>query len=295
MFSEMEQERKRHGYISGLKPPKISDDFIRVKKYIESLPKFTIDSKPLSMNKAQKITKDFYSLLFRLHTVYILPEQFKYIFNNYMDSNAKTTEGFVSLLSRYTRLSSPFNIPVEINDSYYGDATILTYNTASLMEEILPIINYRIVMSTPTELTPCLYAGQICDTQTARIKGIIPNFHDQYVLSILLEKILAYEISDDIFPLMESYRITNLKKYLEILQKVPSDNDVWSCYISVVKAEILFDYYMMLTDNDKKEFFRTIQKIFDGEMSLQELLSQYTVTLESDQIIPSVKRNLSIH
>lgn len=294
MNSNMEQERKRRGYVSGLTPPKINSDFKRVKDYIESSIYPIIIGKTSSADKVIKTTKEFYSILFKLHPVLILPEQFRGIFKNYMDSNTKTTEGFASLLSMYAITDSPFSIPVEKEFSFQEYASLFTYNTMGLDEEKLPIINVKILMTPPTNLSPCFYASQICGTQTDRIKGTIPNYHDQFILSILIEKILAYELNEDIFSSIENYRIAELKKDIRIIEAMPNDNRIWAYYISMLKAEELFDYYVSLSNDDKKDFFRTIQRIFDGEVSLQELLSKYQVSVDSELAIPAIKRNLSL-
>ncbi len=291
---DMEQERKRHGYEVGLTAPRMGKNFKEIKSFVDSNDYPLYDTTPMSASKVKRQTREFFNSLFRVHNVYILPEKYEQLFDRYLGSKVKTTEGFSSLILKYTSYETPFYIPLkqQVSDPYYSG--LICYFPDGLDEEALPIINSKIVMSPYTNISPSFYVNQICSTQLDGVRGSVPNFHDREVLSILMEKILAYESSDDIFPIIHNYRMRELKTDMQLIKEDPKNNVVWSFVISTIKAEELFDYYISLSDNDKREFFKTIQRIFDGEMSLQELLNTSEITLESDRAIPAIKRNLAL-
>ena len=291
---DMEQERKRHGYEVGLTAPRMGKNFKEIKNFVDNNDYPLYIGTPMTASKVKRQTRELFTSLFRVHNVYILPEKYNQLFDSYLGSKVKTTEGFSSLISKYASYETPFYIPLkqETTDPYCSG--LICYFPDGLDEEALPIINSKIVMSPYTNLSPSFYVNQICSTQLDGVRGSVPNFHDREVLGILMEKILAYESRDDIFPIIHNYRMHELKVDMHLIKEDPKNNVAWSFIISTIKAEELFDYYVSLSDNDKKDFFQTIQRIFDGEISLQELLNTVEISLEAERAIPALKRNLQI-
>ncbi len=291
---DMEQERKRHGYEVGLTAPRMGKNFKEIKNFIDSNDYPLYSGIPMTISKVKRQTREFFTTLFKVHNVYILPEKHEQLFDRYLGSKVKTTEGFSSLILKYATYESPFYIPIkqEALDPYYSG--LICYFPDGLDEEALPILNSKIVMSAYTNISPSFYVNQICSTQLDGVRGSVPNFHDREVLSILMEKILAYESRENIFPIIENYRMHELKLDMSLIKEDSKNNVIWSFIISTIKAEELFDYYISLSDNDKREFFQTIQRIFDGEISLNELLDNGEISLESERAIPAIKRNLSL-
>lgn len=291
---DMEQERKRHGYEVGLEAPRMGKNFKEIRNFVDSNSYPLTPGIPMSASRVKRQTREFFTSLFRVHSVYILPEKYDLIFDRYLGSKVKTTEGFSSLILKYASYDTPFYIPLkqEVNDPYYSG--LICYYADGLDEEALPIINSKIVTSPFTNLTPSFYVNQICSTQLDGVRGSVPNFHDREVLSILMEKILAYESSDDIFQAVHNYRMHELQVDMHLIKEDPKNNVIWSFIISTIKAEELFDYYLSLTNKDKREFFKTIQRVFDGEITLYELLLDGEVSLESERAIPALKRNLQV-
>ncbi len=295
MSSNMEKEAQRHGFTKGLKAPRINDDYKKVSSFAQSYTVPNIYAKTMTENTVKRKTKDFYSALFSLHDVHILPAKYDPIFNKYLNSAAKTTEGFISLIEKYAIVDSPFLIPTKQEVPFQDLTGILTYFADGLDESKIPIINNKIVMSPYTNLSPSFYANFICSTQLDRIKGSVPSYHDREVLSILMEKISAYQSHGDIFSKVERFRIIEFKKATRLIEISPQNNFLWSFYISTIKAEELFDHYISLSQDDKKAFLGDIQRIFDGEINLDDLLNSVEISLEADKVIPTIKRNLSIH
>lgn len=294
---DMEQAKQRHGYTEGLEAPRINRNFNRIKSFMDDT-NFSISgtkNKVATAGRIKRETTTFYDTVFKLHDVCILPKKFDPIFDRYLTGGTKTTEGFKSLLEKYAVYESPFHIPLRLRTMDSFATGLICYFADGLDESELPIVNTEIVTAPFTDISSSIYANQICSTQLDRIKGSVPNFHDREVLSILMEKILAYELKRDVFYEMQRLRMFELQGEMELLKNVDSSNNVvWAFVISSIKAEELFDHYIRLSDDDKKAFFGEIQRVFDGDINSQDFLDKIGIEFNHEQAIPAISRNLNI-
>ena len=294
----MESERRKRGYTSGLIPPNIGDNFYKIKEFIDKAHYenyITGLYMPVSRNKIKQIVKEFYNLAFKLHDVCILPEINSSLLLNYLEKDNKTTEMFLALVKEFTVLASPFYIPLECSIGSSGGYCL---DCDGLDESKIPLINCKIIIFGPSKLSIGNYASAISGTQMDTIRGNVDNFHDRDIINTLIEKILTYEYDISLFCDMEKFRILAIKftmqKLLELGNANPQSNYLWSALISSIKAEELFDYYVNASNEGKKQIFADVQKIFDGEMTMQQLINKMELTVDYERAIPAMKRNLSI-
>ena len=63
--------------------------------------------------------------------------------------------------------------------------------------------------------------------------------------------------------------------------------------LSEMQAEALFDMYLNSSESDKKVIMDYIQLVIDGEITLEEFLEGFGITIESSLNATAMKRNLS--
>ncbi len=297
---EMNLISRQFGYTAGLSAPNINDNFIKIKEFLDSCdlnPDMSTVLKPSTLEKVKRQTSDFYSLVLNLHNVYIMPQEHEVIFDTYLKAANSNEKGFKELLNRYAVYASPFYIPLvqrNILPRSSSGADIIGYITNNLDVSKIPNINEAISVAPYSNFTFCYYAYAICCTQQDRIKGMITNYHDSEILGLLIEKIIAYEAGRNIFYYIQRSRLDNIKAIMNMINSDPKNNYLWTGLMSTIKAEELFDYYVSLSDNDKRDFFGCIQRLFDEEMSFNDFLNKTGTFFAHEPAIKAMSRNLSI-
>lgn len=184
----------------------------------------------------------------------------------------------------------PYDLPlalVKTDDIFYG-ATIENIPADSSFS-----ISFRGISlcGTITEQTPITLVHEITHTQLDRIRGIIKDYYNAEVLSTFLGNVVA-SLSDSDEHML---RLNDARRAYELLvlgedllsvyngseEKTRDDSLLDSQYfISDVKAYKLFLDYYYGSSEVKKEILRDIQKVFDLELTLEELLDKYEVSCE---------------
>ncbi|MDE5889327.1 MAG: hypothetical protein K2H20_04840, partial [Bacilli bacterium] len=129
-------------------------------------------------------------------------------------------------------------------------------------------------------------------------------YYNTELLSIFNELIHAYHTKDDEALLREhdsrrlfelAYAISELNKY----QNTEDDQTKsllleGSCYCeSTLKAYNLFIRYYYGNERIRKHIIKSVQRVFDGEITLEEILDTLDVSLESSHDIKSLKKYLN--
>ncbi len=195
------------------------------------------------------------------------------------------------------RTVNPLKLPVNLvpsDDIFSGSVT-----------EIITNRNPHIIFSginlngQTTEQTSSSYVHEITHTQLDRLKGSIQEYYNMEVLSIFNELFHASILDNDerILRLNDSRRIYEMSITAQELRdhhdgKSPMSRDeLLDCckyLISDLKAYQLFAIFYSASDTLKNEILDDIQSIFDGFMTVEELLNKYEVTLESLENSPQI-------
>ena len=150
-----------------------------------------------------------------------------------------------------------------------------------------------------TEQTSSSYVHEITHTQLDSLRGSIQEYYNMEVLSIFNELFHASILDKDerILRLNDSRRIYEMSITAQELRdhhngKSPMSRDeLLDCckyLVSDLKAYQLFAIFYSANDTLKNEILDDIQSIFDGYMTLEELLNKYEITLESIENSPQI-------
>ena len=185
-------------------------------------------------------------------------------------------------------LKLPINL-VENDDIFSGSVTEIITTTK------FHIIFCEINLSNHiTEQSSSSYIHEITHTQIDRIKGALSDYYNLEILSIFNELFHAsiLDQQETILRLNDSRRIYEMSISAQELieyHKGKSKNtrdellDCCKYLISGLKAYNLFITFYYGSDKLKNDILDDIQSIFDGYLTLEELLEKYDITLENSQ------------
>lgn len=152
-----------------------------------------------------------------------------------------------------------------------------------------------------TDLSSLSYTHEIIHTQLNHIECLVKDYSNEEFLSIFLEIVQAYETNDTLLRIHDLGRLGELSSIIRQLERYNSTTNEEikdclieeSCYaVSTLKAYNLFIKYYNSSLSQKKEVLNDIQKIFNQEMSVEDLLSKYNITFENSENFRSLRNYL---
>ena len=238
--------------------------------YLDQIPE-----KKDTMRNTRNNTIDFYESFFNLHrTPFILERKI----------------GPIKIEKRGD--IHPFGLPikkVKDVDTFFG-----SLNEVMFLTEPYPTMYYKGVSlcDKPTEITKLAYTHEIAHTQLNYVRGLIKEYYNTEVISILLETIHALEAdsSERLLYVHDSNRLRDLSYIIKELDKyhTKTEEDVRNVLIegslylqSTLEAYNLFIKYYYGSIELKKEILSSIQALFNHEITLEDLLDSFDVSLES--------------
>ena len=228
------------------------------------------------IKKTKNSTIDFYETFFKLQRV-------PYFIERKIGPFITTKAGDIH----------PFALPLKQEkdtDEFYG-----SLNEVIFFTEPYKTIYYKSISLSQniTELSKLAYTHEIAHSQLNHVRGLIKEYYNTEVISIFLELVHALELNDGEYLLTahDSIRLTELKYIIDELNKYydrrnePEIKKVLlegSLYLqSTLQAYNLFIKYYNSPISIKKEILQSIQKLFDQEHSLEELLSHFDISFDS--------------
>lgn len=241
---------------------------------------------------ALKSAKIYLNNTFRLHNVFYASNFLLKIRLN--GRIIKEEKELVSLYNKVGVSISPFMLPVKYVDMpyYYGNLALLT--NLSDEEDFLKKMKLffeRIDLGMKTNaMTSVCYVHEIIHTQVESLKGIVRDYYNSELLSIFCE--LLYASCENRVLLAETLKNRIhlfFREYLALRDYV-LDTDrskgewnviVASKYIvSTLKAFNLFEKYTLANESDRRYIIELVQQVFDGNITLEEMLEKVDVTYE---------------
>lgn len=281
-------DAKIHGFIV---EPKIiipTPEIVQLSSVIDSSYLEQIRERKESLRHTRNSTIDFYESFFELHRVPFIVEK------NYGIRKVEK-RGDVH----------PFGLPikkVKDEDSFFG-----SLNELAILTDPEPLFYYRSITlpSKPTEITKLAYTHEIAHSQLNHIKGIIKDYYNTEVISILLESIHALEAdpTERLLYVHDTKRLKDLVHIIKELNKYHSTDNPEikntlleeSVYLqSTLEAYELFLLYYYGSVELKREILAKVQALFNQEITLEELLSSFDISLESSmstqKLVKYIKR-----
>lgn len=194
----------------------------------------------------------------------------------------------IHIIKPINPLKLPINL-VENTDIFSGSVTEIITTTK------FHIIFREINLSSPTtEQSSSSYIHEITHTQLDRLKGSLSDYYNLEVLSIFNELFHAsiLDSKETILRLNDSRRIYEMSISAQELVdyhngKSPMNRDeLLDCckyLVSGLKAYNLFITFYYGSDELKNDILDDIQSVFDGYLTVEELLAKYDITFENSQ------------
>ena len=237
----------------------------------------TISLKKDTLRNTKKSTISFYEAFFKLQRIPFFSEK---------------TYGPIKIEKQGD--IHPFALPIiYVKDV---DEFFASLNELIFLTEPYKTINYKniTIPKNITEITKLAYTHEIAHSQLNHVRSIIGEFYNSEVISIFLELVHALELQDGEYLLTahDSIRLTELKTIIEDLNEYciseePNQKDLLieaSLYLqSTLEAYNLFIKYYYGNNTLKKEILATIQRLFNQELTLEELLDKFDITFENSQ------------
>ena len=295
-----------NGYKEGKMVVNVDNKLEEIKLLLDSVPVnagIPLNSK-ITRNLKGEIkpkTVNFIKNNFKTHDILYI--SLNDVFN--LNVNKLSEQEQVNEIIKKTHLISPFDLPINyINGhSMYGVTQKFQFcynvNQSVLDNPNKNILFYNISLGNLVgKLSPVCYVHEIGHTQLESIYGSVNNFHNSEVITILLEKISAYEILNNevLLNKCELMRFRDLLNNISNLKntKLVNDNLIFSSVyvVSTLKAQQLFDIYLNSNNQIRTEMKKNIQCIFDGKCTVEDFLKKYDVTFESSKDSEIIKKHL---
>lgn len=300
-------EIKIHGYET--LEPEITIPKKEALDFISLLDDLDLESRSYYLNLSTKkeITKkakDFFKRHFKLH-----PVPYKSSFKDHLDFLTLLTLNNIEICLMFYNLNikiNPFLLPLAFKKDEMACMAVENATCIDNEEFIKKMqISYRkIILSEPiTELSEASYVHEITHTELTSSKGIIKKYYNSEVLSIFLELLDTLESSNSnrLLPLEDAIRMLELNREIKMLSDYSQNIKNYdhesliesSKYSeSIIKAYALFSEYYYGTPALRKYILTSIQNIFDGNLSLEELLDEFEITLSTSYKNPNIIKYL---
>ncbi len=299
MMTELEKELLVCGY-HRLRPIKITSKLLHARDVLGSIPinDESLIVKIIPESEVVTSAKRFFNNHLNLHS--ILTVDVKSYFEIIEKTNAMTADEWVALYRQIGISINPFNLPIQYTEKYAYAGYLKSFDAYVDSDYVLkhsPALFLNIFLSEITnEDTPISYIHELSHTQLMSNKGSVTSFYNCEIIPIFLELVAAMELDDNnyLLHINITYRLKTLIAIIDSLndpnieEKIKALNDdseniptYWSYVISIFKALHLFSLYYEGDIETKKEMMTYIQAIFDGHITVENMLTKYGVTYDS--------------
>ncbi len=182
------------------------------------------------------------------------------------------------------RLTSPKHIKIIVAKEYYNQKFSFICKHPSYREFDKMFIKYIFVSNYNTNSMQASYLHEIMHSQLFVYKNIEKEINEE-VLPIFIELLYGYYHNTP----QLLYRLRLIIKYLEEYKEIESSKTYIS---STLKAIELFELYIS-NNTIGKEIIDDISKVFDYDITLEELLDKYEISL--DNYRPSLKKLIKLN
>lgn len=272
--------------LRGCEEPKLlvpSKDLLAIYELIQDFDMDSISYKSESLRSVLKKARKFF---YRYYEVHKVPYEFY----------RKTSSHEFSFESEI----SPFHLPIKRvdEDVYYGclgevlicgEPVRSVYRRVELPNEI-------------TEVSTLSYVHEITHSQVNRVFGSIKNYNNMEILSIFNELLCASSMNDGgrLSYVNDVVRLHNLRYGIQFLQDgLDRQEELYGMLLegnsyveSTLKAYNLFIDYLEGEQRMKDYIILLIQKVFDGDICVEQCLEALDITYENSLNVKRLERYL---
>lgn len=291
-FIARQEEIKRImlGYKQNIiyQPGKSAGLMTTIDPVISRLPEIKSPQETLTLEEVLAGSKEFYDKYFTLHNVRHLTQETLQANQAGIPATtgAQTARNYNSLLTTI----NPFEIPVVLTKGHSMVGEIQKPLIVVPDQEFYDLVEVpfaRIVLGDQlTRLSIATHAHETAHSQTEGIKGYAEDYFNKEVISLFIEKLAALEVD----PTGELLRLSERNRFKFISElKMVILNPELAMKFNVTKEQILeaqmylqstlyatklFDEYQKARKpKDKQKIIDGIQAVFDGRITVEEMLS----------------------
>lgn len=265
------------------------------------------DEKPLSVEEIITKSKAFYNKYFTVHNIkHLTVEKIIQEQQNILASTgAETAMKYNSLLTTI----NPFDLPIELTPGHSMIGEIqkpLILVPSQDFYDLVQIPFSSIILGNQlTRLSIATHAHEIAHSQTEGIKGYAEDYLNKEVISLFIEKLTASELdpTGKLLRLSERNRfryISELRTLLinpELAMRFGATKeqilDAQMYIQSTLYATKLFDEYQKVRKpKDKQKIIDGIQNVFDGKITVEELLKNRGITYGQIKDTSLIRRHI---
>ena len=218
--------------------------------------------------------KIFLNSFFTLHKVYLENERYQVIYE------------------------SPFNILISNTLEEHIDGFIAHETKDISIDNIRNVFSEIALPRVITSVLPIIYSHEIIHSQIYSQFGSINNIFNNELLSIFIELLYLDTITNKkTYNLIINTKLNMLKQRLSKLDNTDLMSieklDSMTYVVSIITAFNLYNIYRKGNILIKKELINNIQKIFDGNLTLEEVLEIYDLNWMDNQCIKQSKKAIN--
>lgn len=272
-------------------------EYARINSDMASLPS-------LSLEEIKNKTKEFCLKYFNLHDInFTTMDSIRKIVNQ-IPITAKPEEAY-RIINSVMEKKSPLDLEVRLTNGHAMSGKIV--KPIPLIENMINDDNREMCFShieIGAQLNPLSVGTLVHEVTHAEQEqniGYAEDYLNKEIISIFLEKVNAMEMdpSGNLLKLSERARLTDLLvRYSTLLLKPNSVTELQKIdnlmYIkSILNAEKLFDMYINeRKQKNKDKYFTMIQDVFDGKITVEDMLRIKNITTNNSQDFGMLKRHL---
>ena len=239
--------------------------------------------------------------LLKMHKVFQMDKKRLYSFLHGIDLNENKLEvddllKIYDEINSFSRYVDPYDLKVcfcKKDGLIEGELISSFYDTVRNGEIVTDISFDKINMSSVcTIVTPCVYAHELTHTQLQSNRGIVKYYENLECLSYFVQLVVGLELSEDedTLRMMEKFIKVELIRLITGIEQnmAKNDDDLYDTgkYLnSTIKALKLFILYYNGSPLMRLDMLSRVQKIFDGDMYLEELLDYYGINAKVEKDI----------
>ena len=284
-----------------------TDGLKKIYQILEQLPDIGyLDLPSITLDEVKTGARKFYDKYFTLHNVALASS--KIISDNCEKiSLFETGSEKVQKFNSFCSFGSPFDIPVHLVDghSFIGETSkpMLMIDLEEFKKNVYIPFSSITLGDNLTELSIATYIHEIAHVLTESNKGYAKDYINKEVISIFLEKLAALDIDPTrkLLRRSEKMRYKYLQEYIFFLKKMDlavklgyvNETDILEAFVilnSTLLATKLFDNYEKMDLEGKQSLIFKIQQIFDGNLTVEELLESENVNIENSKNANLVRR-----
>jgi hypothetical protein len=208
----------------------------------------------------------------------------------------RSDKELIKLYNGVGRLVDPFELPVRFvaEPYYYGNVSLCTNlsDDPEFLKHMKLFFKSIELGNKPNDMTGVCYVHEIIHTQLESVKGIVKDYYNSELLSIFMELVYAYEGGVVLLRealknrinmfLTEFHSLYNYLANLEVTEDGLWHNVIACKYIvSTLKAFNLYDMYSKENEFGKSNIIWSVQKVFSGIITLENMLNELGITYQN--------------